>query len=159
MNAALRIAVCLAMLALAGCAGVKTYPDTLPKNLQIATQVESGSTLRTTVAAVDIHRVNARCETEHQGRIDLENGVTDAGVPIGETLYFDFIFASKGVLSPNVSAVRASTLLTPRAGYGYRASVTYKNGIYDVTLRETPKGSAASRVVERRPLTDCKPRG
>jgi len=147
-------AACLAAIALAGCSGIKTYPNTLPKNLYVSAKVDSG-----TVVDLDMHRLNARCETAHAGRVSLDPGAVDVGLPVDETIWLDFVFASKSFLSSSVSVTRYSTLLTPRSGYDYRAQVTYSKGIYDVRIRETRKGSSASREVDRVPLAACKARG
>lgn len=149
-----RVAGCLVAIALAGCSGIPTYPNTLAKNLNITTRVKAAS--GRTAVAFDIHRVNARCETEHQGRINLEDGATAVGIPVGEPLFLDFIFASKGFLSSSVSATRYSTLLTPRSGYRYSAQVKYDRGIYDVVIRETRRRGSAGRVIDRVPLSACK---
>jgi hypothetical protein len=132
---------------------MRTYPNTLPKNLRVTTEVESR-----TVAEFDVHRVNSRCEMDHQGRVYLDNRVTEVGIPVEETIYLDFIFASKSFLSSSTSVTRYSTLLTPRAGYDYQAEVKYIKGIYGVVIRETRKGSSTSRVVDRVPLGACKAR-
>ena len=153
------VAALLIPIALAGCSSVPTYPNTAPKNMQVTTRVDSGSGLGATVAEFDVHRVNARCGTENQGRVYLDNGTLEVGIPVDETLYLDFIFASKGFLSPSVSATRYSTLLTPRSGYEYRAEVTYNKGLYGVRIREFRKGASSGREIERVPLSACKPRG
>jgi hypothetical protein len=147
-----------ASMAVAGCSGVPSYPDTLAKNLHVTTLVDSGGG-PSTVAEFDIHRLNARCETEHLGRVYLDNGTKDVGLPVDAPIYLDFIFASKGFLSPDISAVRHTTLFTARSGYDYSAQVRYVKGIYSVVIREARQGVAASRVVERVPLSDCKQRG
>jgi hypothetical protein len=149
-----RAAACLVAIVVAGCSGIKTYPNTLPKNLYVTAKIDSG-----TVVDLDVHRLNARCETAHQGRLSLDSGAVDVGLPVDETTWLDFVFASKGFLSSSVSVTRYSTLLTPRAGYDYRAQVIYSKGIYDVRIREIRRGSSASREIDRVPLGACKARG
>ena len=112
-----------------------------------------------TTVAFDLYRINTRCELEHQGRINLENGTTRVGIPVNEPVFLDFIFASKGFLSPNVSATRYSTVLTPHTGYAYTAQVRYDKGIYNVIIREMRRGDSTGRVIDRVPLRDCKARG
>jgi hypothetical protein len=142
---------CLVAIALAGCSGIKTYPNTLPKNLHVTAKVDSG-----TVVDLDMHRLNARCETAHEGRVSLDPGVVEVGLPVDETIWLDFVFASKSFLSSSVSVARYSTLLTPRSGYDYRAQVTYSKGIYNVVIQEARKGSSARREIDRVPLSACK---
>ena len=157
MNMRLQLTGVVLALALGGCAGgARTYSDALPKNMNVTTTVDGGS--KKAAVAFDIHRVNARCLTEYEGRIDLENGTIQVGLPADEPLYLDFIFVTGGGFTSPVGAVRHGVLFTARSGYDYRAQVTYKNAIYDVEIREARKGSSGGRVVERLPLSACKPR-
>jgi hypothetical protein len=70
-------------------------------------------------------------------------------------LYLGFIFTSKVILSTSVGVTRYDTLLTPRTGYEHTIQASYDRDIYEVVIRETRRGSAASRVIERRPLAAC----
>jgi hypothetical protein len=143
-------------LCLGGCMSApRTYENTLPKNLMVRTKVDGGGVKA--AAAFDIYRVNADCSTDFEGRVNLENGATEVGLPGGAPLYLDFVFVTGGGFTSSVGAVRHGTLLITRAGHDYRAEVTYAKGIYSVEIREARKG-AGSRVVERVPLTACKAR-
>ncbi len=143
---------------LAGCSGVKTYSERLPKNMHVTTRVASGSAVKSTVAEFDIHRVNARCETDYLGRVYLDRPATDVGIPVDELIYLDFIFASKAFMSTTINAVRYQTIFTPRRGYQYDAKVDYDRGIYNVVIREKRPGTAAGRIIEQTPLSSCKPK-
>ena len=63
----------LAYSFLAGCSGIKTYQNTLDKNLHIKTETYSGSMFSKVRAAVDIYRVDADCKTEYEGTVQLKN--------------------------------------------------------------------------------------
>lgn len=142
----------------AGCSGVKTYSSTLAKNMTVSTTLDSGSAFKSTIAEFDIHRVTPRCDLDYQGRVYLDDGEsTPVGIPTGEPLFLDFIFASKLFLSSNISAVRYETMMTPRSGYEYQVDVRYVKGIFDVIIRETGKNGSTVRTLERRPLSSCKP--
>ena len=141
-------------LVVAGCSGIPAYTSSLPKNLTIVTEIDPGGRFTATQAALDVHRVNTRCETEYRGRVNLEKGALQIGIP-EERLFLDFIFVSKGTFSGS-GATRYSTMLVARPGHEYRAHVTYDKGIYDVQLRELRKGSSQSRAVEAVPLSGCK---
>lgn len=145
----------LALALLVGCSGVRTYSSALPENMRVHTRVESASAMMRTVAEFDIHRVNAHCQTEYLGRVYLDKPEVRVGIPVSQPLYFDFIFASKGVLSPNISGTRYGTVFTPRPGYEYVAQVRYLSGVYEVVIREARPGVAGGRVIERRPLSAC----
>lgn len=148
----------LVSIFLAGCSGVKTYSQRLPKNMHVTTRVVSGSAVKSTVAGFDIHRVNARCETDYLGRVYLDRPKIDVGIPVDELIYLDFIFASKTFMSTTTSAVRYQTIFTPRRGYQYDAKVDYDRGIYDVVIRERRPGGSGGRVIEQVPLSSCQPK-
>jgi hypothetical protein len=141
---------------LASCSSVKTYSEKYPKNMHVTTRVDSGSAVKSTVAEFDIHRVNARCETDYLGRVYLDGPTTDVGIPVGELIYLDFIFASKAFMSTTTNAIRYQTTFTPRHGYEYHAKVDYDRGIYNVVIREKLSRGSAGRVIEQTPLSSCK---
>lgn len=143
---------------LAACSGVKTYSQRLPKNMHVTTRVVSVSAMKGTVAEFDIHRVNARCETNYLGRVYLDRPTIDVGIPVDELIYLDFIFASKAFMSTTVSAVRYQTIFTPRRGYQYDARVDYDRGIYNVVIRERRPGGSGGRIIEQVPLSSCQPK-
>ncbi len=107
--------------------------------------------MRSTVAEFDVHLVGTDCGLQHQGCVYLDRTVVEVGIPTGRLVYLDFIFASKAVLSSQISGTRHGILLRPRTGSDYEAKVTYDKGIYDVVLREN------SRAVPRKTLSDCRP--
>lgn len=148
----------LVIFATVGCSAVKTYPNSLEKNMHVATQIDSGSATLSTVAEFDIHRVDSNCELIYQGRVFLDDAKTEVGIPVDGLIYLDFIFASKRFLSSNISGVRHGMLLSPRPGYVYKTQVKYIKGVYSVAIHEVGKGATAGRLIERMPLSACKPR-
>ena len=146
--------VCAALLAaglLAGCSGIKNYPDTLPKNLRIH------ATVSKVQAELHIHRVDPSCQTEYQGTVQLDRPSVEVGIPSGRQSLVAFTFSSSSFLSGSSSSVRYDTLLTPRAGYTYDVKVSYLDDIYNVTIREIdPRGSSGREIARRDPRA-CKP--
>ncbi len=144
-------AILTVILLLSGCSGIKMYSSDLPTNLRVRTYVDTGSAMRSTMAEFDVHLVGPDCGLQHQGRIYLDQNLVKVGIPTGRLVYLDFIFASKAVLSSQISGTRHGILLTPRSGYDYNAKVTYDKGIYDVVVREN------GRVLPHKTLSDCRP--
>ena len=144
-----------AAVLLAGCSGIKTYPNDLPKNLHVRTEAASGSAFSSLRVALHIHQVDAACRTEYQGTVQLDAPAIDVGLPSGRMSYLIFTFSGSSFLGGSSSSTRHETLLQPRAGYAYDARVRYKEGIYHVELRETGARGAAGREIERRTLADC----
>jgi len=149
MNRRLYAALLAAGL-LAGCSGIKTYPDTAPRNLRIHAAISKVQ------AALHVHRVDAGCQTEYQGTVRLDKPSIEVGVPAGRSSLMAFTFSSSSFLGGSSSSIRYETLLTPRAGYTYDVKVSYLDDIYSVTVREIDPRGSSSREIERRDLRACK---
>ena len=149
------IVLLLAFSLLTGCSGIKTFQNTLYKNLHIKTETDSGSIFSKVRAAVDIYRVNADCKTEYEGTIQLKNPSVDVGIPSGRLSYLVFVFASSRFLSSSSSMITYNTLLKPRDGYYYDIKVSYIDDIYNVVIRETHPRKKKSREIELKDLNAC----
>ena len=140
---------------LSGCSGIKTYPNDLPKNLQVRTEATSGSAFSSMRVALHIHQVDAQCRTEYQGTVQLNEPSIGVGVPPGRMSYLVFAFSGSSFLGGSSSSTRYETLLQPRAGYTYDARARYKDGIYHVEIRENDPRRSTGREIERRGLDQC----
>lgn len=146
----------LSALMLAGCSGMKTYPDVANKNVHLRTKVVDGSVMTSMHAGLDIYTVDAKCETIYVGTVELDKPAVDIGIPPGQLTYLMFVFSSKGMLGGVNSATTYETLLRPRAGYEYRAEVRYVDDIYNVDLFESQPGKKGGRELEPRRLENCR---
>jgi hypothetical protein len=141
---------------LAGCSGIKTYPNTPDKNLRVRTEADSGSFFSKVRAAVDIYRVDADCKTEYEGTVQLDAQSVEVGVPSGRVSYLVFVFARSGFFSRSSSSISYDTLLRPRAGQTYDVSVRYRDDIYNVVIREAGSSQGKGRVIGPKDLQDCR---
>lgn len=139
---------------LGGCSGIKTYPNDLPKNLQVRTEASSGSAFSSLRVALHIHQVGAGCRTEYEGTVQLSEPSIGVGLPPGRMSLLIFTFSGSSFLGGSSSSTRHETLLQPRAGYTYDARARYKDGIYQVEIRESGPRQPG-REIERRSLADC----
>ena len=148
MRTAAAALACTAAFALAACASGKHYPDSVaPKNLSIKTS----SSAR---AALGVHGVGPQCHTEYLGTVTLDKSSAEIGLPAERWSYLVFDFATSSFLGGRRTNTTFETLLKPRAGYRYEASVTYRDDIYNVVIREqSPRG--AWREVAMRDLASC----
>ena len=142
----------------AGCSGIKTYPDTSPKNLVVKTEASSGSAFSRTRVAVHIHEVDATCRTTYLGTVQLNEPSVEIGIPPDRLSYLEFSFFSSSFLGGSSGTIHSATLLRPRAGYTYDASARYADGIYHVVIRESDPRRTAGREIERRTLEECERR-
>jgi len=140
---------------LAGCSGIKTYPDTSPRNLIVKTEARSGSVFSSSRVAVHIHEVDASCRTTYLGTVQLSESVVEIGIPPDRPSYLVFNFYSSSFLGGSSGSINYETLLRPRAGYTYNASARYADGIYQVAILESGPGRSKGLEIERRELADC----
>jgi hypothetical protein len=140
---------------LAGCSGIKTYPDTSPKNLIVKTEARSGSVFSSARVAVHIHQVDASCRTTYVGTVQLSESVVEIGIPPERPSYLVFSFYSSSFLGGSSGSITYETLLRPRAGHVYDANARYADGIYHVEIRESGPGRSKGREIERREISDC----
>jgi hypothetical protein len=140
---------------LAGCSGIKTYPETSPRNLVVKTEARSGSVLGRTRVSVHIHEVDASCRTQYLGTVQLSEPTVEIGLPPERPSYLVFNFHSSSFLGGSSGSINYETLLRPRAGYTYDATARYTDGIYQVEIRESGARGGTGREIARRGLADC----
>jgi len=71
---------CAASL-LSACSGIKTYENSLNKNLHVQAATDSGSWFSCVRAAVDIHRVGEDCVIDYEGTVQLTGRAAEIGIP------------------------------------------------------------------------------
>jgi len=140
---------------LAGCSGIKTYPDTSPRNLFVKTEARSGSAFGSVRVSVHIHQVDASCRTEYLGTVRLNEPAVAIGIPPERPSYLVFNFYSSSFLGGSTGSINYETLLRPRAGYTYDAAARYADGIYLVEIRESGARGSTGREVSQRALSAC----
>jgi len=145
--------LCCAVL-VAGCGGMR-YADVAEKNLAIRTETSSGSAFSSVKAVLGVHAVDARCKLTYEGYVDLDRPLVQVGIPAERLSYLVFEFASSSFLGGSRGSISQETLLRPRPGAIYDVKVTYKNELYEVAMRETPRGGRP-RDIELVGLGACK---
>lgn len=151
----LRLTVTALILVLAGCAGVKTYPNTLDKNLRVHTKAKSDALLTRLRVDIDIFDVVGDCRIEYVGSLKLDQPNVDVGLAVNKPSYLSIVFTRNSIGSR--STYTYETVLTPRAQHVYSVDVSHLEGMYEIFLRErgTAKNSPV-RELARQPLTNCK---
>ncbi len=149
--------VALVAASSAGCSGVKTYPNTLDKNLQIRSETVSGSPLFRVRTALSVYRVDERCELAFEGVVNIDQPKMSVGIPAGRWSYLDFTFSDPSLTGGSSSSVSRETLFRPRPGYRYDIAVSYKKDIYHVAIREIPPRGGAGREIQFRDIRACRP--
>jgi hypothetical protein len=153
--ATLIFAICAAHL-VAGCSGITPYPNNLSKNLSVRTVTDSGAWLSHVRAAVDIHHMSENCSSGYEGTVQLGEALVEIGLPPDRWSYLVFVFDTASFLGNRNGTITYETLMRPASTYRYEAAVTYKNDIYNVTIREFPSDRSKSRELDRVPLSACR---
>jgi hypothetical protein len=151
------VLVALAMGLAAGCSGVKTYPNTLDKNLQIRSETVAGPALFRVRTALSVYRVDERCELELEGVVKIDQPTVSVGIPAGRWSYLDFTFSDPSLAGGSSGSVSRETLFRPRAGYRYDIAVSYRKDVYHVAIREIPTRGGPGREIEFRDIRACRP--
>lgn len=141
----------------AGCAGVKTYPNALDKNLQIRSETVSGSALFRVKAALGVHRLDESCKLEFEGLVELDQPSVAVGIPTDRWSYLVFNFSGSSFLGGSSSSINRETMFRPRPGHRYDIAVSYKNDIYHVVIREIPPRGGPGREMDFRDIRVCRP--
>lgn len=146
-----------ALVLLAGCSGIKTYPNDLPaRNLSIRTVTSAGSAFSSVRAELDVHSVDAACRTQYVGTVTLDQPSMAVGIPADRGSRLVFNFLSSSFLGGERGRITREVFIHPRADQRYEIDVSYRDNLYDVVLRERlPRGAA--REIPLRDLSACRP--
>jgi hypothetical protein len=156
--------ILLIALLLTACSGVKPYPNTGNKNFSVKIEPDSAAALlKDAGATLDIYSVNPDCATLYKGTVRLEQPVTEIALPPGQPSHLVFVL---GVLSGS-SDVSYKTLLEPRAGYRYMATIreaehlgtvpetAQVDSIFGVVIYEMNPGGRKSKELGLKDLGGC----
>lgn len=154
-SVAVTLLLCAASL-LSACSGIKTYENSLNKNLHVHTVTDSGSWFSRVHADVDIHRVGEDCGIDYEGTVQLTGPATEIGIPPNRRSYLVFVFSSYSVFRNRSGTITYETMMKPRPHHQYDVAVRYKNDLYHVVIHEIPLDRSASRELDRLGLNSCR---
>lgn len=109
-----------------------------------------------TRASVGIYRVDGKCRIDYEGTIDLDKPVVLVGLPEDRLSYLIFKFSSSSFLASARSSIDQATLLRSRPDHSYQIEVSYRDGIYNVVVREQHPQARAGRDLELIRLDACR---
>jgi hypothetical protein len=148
----LRIGVFLIMIGLVtGCSGLRTYPNTMKKNLFVDLKTDHGVRVR-----LDVYKVDSKCEANYEGTVSLDKGRTAVGIPTDSRVFLEFDFARHSFWKGK-SQMGHGTLIRFRPGKVYRAEVVYEDDMYGVEVIEAGSPNTKGKEVAHMELSDCKP--
>jgi hypothetical protein len=99
-------------------------------------------------------RIICRCGAE--GEIFLRGPVDSLHLPTGRLSSLVFKFRTSSLLSGGTAGVTSyATLIRPREGYRYEATVTYESSLFTIDILEIGLQGASSRKLPRQDITAC----
>src|SRR5574337_1278185 len=131
--------------ALAGCSGLKTYPNDLEKNLTVRTTL-SGSLLTSIEAYLHVYDPKDDRKMKYLGSIKLKNGATEVGIAAAGPVCLDFVFHVTDLFSPEAH-LHNREIVTLQPGVRYIALVRYVDRIHSVSIRELGSSGLPGREV------------
>ena len=143
---------CAALLA--GCSGLKTYPNAHEKNALVRVKNEGGGFFSRTRPDVHLFSVDAACRAQYLGTVELDEPVVEIGLPLGQTVLLEFAF-SKSTFGGAHSVTGIEMMARPRRGVRYEFDVAYLKNGYTATGVELQQGRRSE--IEHRRLRDCVP--
>lgn len=144
----------LLLAVLAGCSGLKTYPNDLEKNLTVRTTL-SGSLFTDLKAYLHVYDPKDDCKIKYVGSVKLNNGEAAVGIAVGRPVCLDFVFHSTELFSPEAHLHnRAIVILQP--GVRYVAVVRYVDRIHSVSIRELGSTGQPGREIPHQEIK-CSP--
>ena len=141
---------------LSACSGIKTYENSLNKNLHVHTATDSGSWFSRVHAAVDIHRVGEDCALDYEGTVQLAAREADIGIPPERRTYLVFVFNSYSFFYNRSGTITYETLIKPRSNHDYDVTASYQNDMYQVVIREIPPNRSSGRELDQLVLSSCR---
>src|SRR5919109_557338 len=146
--------IVLALALLAACSSTKIYRNAGEKNMLVRVKNEGGGFFSSTRPNVHVFSVNAACQAEYLGTLELDAPSIEVGLPVGQTVLIEFVF-SKSSLGGHQAATAVEMMATPRKGTRYEFDVAYLSNGYSATGVEFQPGQTKGRELEYRRLRDC----
>ena len=128
----------------AGCALSIPYSSVGPPNMRVKTTTDAGEPLAATRAWLEVQWVTPGCHGEVEGEIYLSGPVDSLYLPVGRASNLVFKFRTSSLLSQSSAMTSYSTLIRPRDGHTYEATVTYKSCLFTIDIVEIAPQRASS---------------
>jgi hypothetical protein len=146
----------VAALTSSACALPSPYASEGPHNLVIKTTTGARTPVAATNAWLEIQRVLPGCRGTPEGEVFLRGPVDSLHVPAGRLSNLVFKFRTSSLLSGGAAGVTSyTTLIRPREGYRYEATVTYESSLFTIDILEIAPLGGSSRKIQRQDLTAC----
>ena len=156
LGARLRPAALVVALTLGACALPSPYASDGRHNLVVKTTTGARTPLAATNAWLEIQRVLPGCHGTAEGEVFLKGPVDSLHLPAGRLSNLVFKFRTSSLLSGGAAGVtRYTTLIRPREGYSYEATVAYESSLFTIDILEIAPQGASRQKLPRRDISSC----
>jgi len=156
LGARLRPAALVVALTLSACALPSPYASDGRHNLVVKTTTGVRTPLAATNAWLEIQRVLPGCHGTAEGEVFLKGPVDSLHLPAGRLSNLVFKFRTSSLLSGGAAGVtRYTTLIRPREGYSYEATVAYESSLFTIDILEIAPQGASRQKLPRRDISSC----
>lgn len=145
----------LLLATLAGCSGIKPYPNDLPKNVDVYTKTAKGTFFTKRSASVDIYLVHAGCKYDYRGTLYVEGNRLRVGVPNDQIVDAEIQFSNASRFGGDSSSLSVDAVFKPKRHYHYRIDGSYLNDFYNVTIMEFAPGHRRGHRIHSLVLPKC----
>jgi hypothetical protein len=143
-------------LTISACVLPSPYASEGRHNLVVNTTTGTRTPVAATNAWLEIQRVLPGCRGAAEGEIFLRGPVDSLHLPTGRLSNLVFKFRTSSLLSGGAAGVTSyATLIRPREGYRYEATVTYESSLFTIDILEIGLQGASSRKLPRQDITAC----
>lgn len=156
LGAHLKPAALVIALTINACALPNPYVSDGRHNFVVKTTTGARTPLAATNAWLEIQRVLPGCRGTADGEVFLKGPVDSLHLPAGRLSNLVFKFRTSSLLSGGAAGVTSyTTLIRPREGYRYEATVAYESSLFTIDILEIAPEGASSQKLPRRDISSC----
>ncbi len=121
---------------LVACNNVKIYKQKLATNATIQVTDSPNSILSSVRGTLDIYQISQQCKKQYKGQVSVGTSAVKLGLVQDWYTYLVFTFKKGGLFKSNLGSIGHSGFIVARRGRQYKIMMTYRDGAYDVVVRE-----------------------
>jgi len=128
---------------LVGCSSLRTYSDSLTKNLVVSLDKNSDSGVK---GRVDIYLLDKHCQGPYQGSTWFEKTPKKIGIKENRQTLLSFNYLLSDWLTGKHSII-TDAVIKARSGYRYEAKLSYIDSAYETFLYEINRRTGKRKTI------------
>jgi len=136
---------------LVGCSSLKTYPDSLTKNLTVVLDKNSDSGVE---GRVDIYLLDKRCQGPYQGSVWFDKKAKSLGIKENRQTLVSLKYLLSDWLKGKHSIIK-DVLIKAQPGYRYEAKLSYIDKAYETFFYKINRRSGKRKLIKMIGIDAC----